>query len=448
MELCSLQPYAGKRICVAVSGGIDSVSLLHYFLANAERYRITLSAVTCEHGIRGEASLADLRFVENLCGEWNVPLRIFRADVPSMAKTAKVGLEEAGRNFRYACFDAVLHGTDGADFVATAHHRDDFIETVLFRLLRGTSSAGLNVFPEREGLVRPLVNTTRAQIEEYAEENALDYVTDASNSDETYTRNFLRHTVIPALEKAVNGAGEHLAELAERVVRDDDFLQTIARDSVEYLETGEPAVSVDLPSPIFNRACVSVLRQLGVVKDYTGANIREISALKTLQSGKRACLPCGLSAIREYGKIVFYRPHSPTQRPFPGELPFGTGMFSLNGTALIVAEETDGEAVIGRPTPDSRQVLVGTRAVLKVDLDAFPPGCVIRTRREGDTITPYGGGSKSLKKFFTDKKISARRGRIIPLVANGNEVLAVCGVEISEKVKVTALTKRIGYLSL
>lgn len=448
MELCSLQPYVGKRVCVAVSGGVDSVSLLHFFHMQAERYRITLSAVTCEHGIRGKESLEDLAFVQKLCKEWGIPLRVFRGDVPAMAKNAKIGLEEAGRNFRYACFAAMLQGADKADCVATAHHRDDLVETVLFRLLRGTSPAGLNVFPEREGIVRPLVNTTRAQIEEYAAENALDYVTDASNSDETYTRNYLRHTVIPSLEKAVNGAGEHLAEFAERVVCDDGLLQELARDSVGYSELGEPAVSADLPSPIFNRACVTVLRSLGVVKDYTVANIREIAALKTLQSGKRACLPCGLAAVREYGKIVFYRPDAPTEKPFTGEIPFGTGLFSLNGNALIVAEEIGKEAVIGRPTPDSRQVLADTKKALKVDLDAFPEGCVIRTRREGDTITPFGGGKKTLKKFFTDKKISARRGRIVPLVAYGSEILAVCGVEISDKVKITASTRRIGYLSV
>ncbi len=438
-----MQPYFGTRVCVALSGGADSVCLLHYFHSHALEYSITLSAVTCEHGIRGENSLKDLVFVEKLCKDWEIPLRIFRADVPNMAKTAKTGLEEAGRNFRYACFDAILQDADGTDFIATAHHKDDLIETVLFRLIRGTSLGGLNVFPERNGIIRPLLNVSRAQIMQYVRENSLPYVIDESNSDETFTRNYLRRTVLPALERSVNGAGEHLAEFALRASQDDALLQDMAKKSIRFV-AGEYCIPADLPQPLFTRACVEILKRRGITKDYTEANLQEIAALKSLQSGKRVSLPKGLCAVREYGDIVFYFPHSPTQTPFEGEISFKKGAFSLNGNELIVAEDLNGE--MAENFSDIPVAQNATRKTLKVDLDALPENCVIRTRREGDLFTPFGGKSKTLKKFLTEKKISARRGRLLPLIACGSEILAVCGVEIADRVKITPNTKRIGYL--
>ncbi len=419
-----MQPYSQKHICVALSGGTDSVCLLHYLHSHAAQYAIALSAVTCEHGIRGEASLRDLAFVERLCKDWDIPLHVYRENVPALAKKQKIGLEEAGRLFRYACFRAVLENSE-ADLIATAHHRDDLVETILFRLIRGTSLGGLNVFPEQNGIIRPLADISRAQIMQYVRENSLPFVTDESNSDESYTRNFLRHTVLPALEQAVNGAGAHLAAFAQRAVQDDEFLQKSAQDAVQCV-SGVYEIPVGLPLPLFTRACVYALKQQGVSKDYTEANLKEISALKTLQSGKRVCLPKGMTAIREHDNVVICRPDAQT----PFELPFKAGKYTLNGLTLVISEDAEG----------------APQNALKVDLDAFPEHCVIRTRREGDVFTPFGGNTKTLKKFLTDKKIPARRGRLLPLIASGNVILAVCGVEISDQVKIAQNTARIGYL--
>ena len=419
MELFDLQPYAGKRVCVALSGGRDSVALLHYFRQNAARFSVGLSALTCEHGLRKEASLEDLAFVECLCREWNVPLRVFRADVARLAKERKEGVEEAGRNWRYACFGQVL--SDGeADLVATAHHRDDYAETVLFRLARGTSLAGLNVFPEREGIARPLLSVTRAQIDAYIRENHIPFVEDASNADQSITRNRLRHTVLPALEGAVPGAAEHLVEFARRAAADEEYLCTLARASVTAAGK-EARVAADLPEPLFFRACLYAMKFCGLTRDYTSANFAEIAGLRKLQSGRRAMLPQGLLAVREGREIVFCR-----ERPCdPGETAFRPGTFEE--FPLIVEDRAREDA-------------------LCADLDAFPPGCVVRTRREGDVFTPFGGGKKALKKFLTDRKIAARIGKTLPLVAKGSEVFAVCGVEIADSVKVTSGTRHLIYL--
>ena len=414
----------GRRVCVALSGGRDSVCLLHVLRACAGKEGITLSALTCEHGIRGEESLADLAFTERLCRDWGVPLRVFRADVPALARVRKQGLEEAGRNFRYACFEQIL-AEGAADVVATAHHLDDAAETVLFRLARGTSLAGLNVFPARQGIARPFLGVTRAEIDRYMERFRLPFAEDKSNSDERFSRNLLRSRVMPALADIVPNAAEHIAAFAVRASEDDAYLRSLACAALTE-RGGAVCVPVGLPAPVFSRACLAALAACGVERDYTSANLAEIARLTVLQSGRKATLPEGVTAVRE-GSMIAFLPAQPQNDG--AELPFGHGTFSVGGYTVMVGETY-------------------AEGALVADMDAFPEGCVIRTRREGDVFAPFGGGTKPLKKFLTDKKIPARIGHAIPLVACGGEVFAVFGTEISEKVRLTERTVRRGYLSI
>ena len=416
-----LQQYRGMRVCVALSGGIDSVCLLHYCLRHAAEAQLSVTAVTCEHGLRGEASLRDLAFVQHLCEQRKVPLRIFRADVAAMAAQQGTGTEEAGRAWRYACFAQVLD--EGfADVVFTAHQRDDYAETVLFRLARGTAAAGLNAFPARSGLARPMLGVTRAEIASYARENGLAYVEDETNADERFARNRLRVSVLPVLEAAVPGAAEHLVQFAERISEDEAFLASLA---VAQVRTGPDGarVSLSLPEPLFSRACLFAMKAYGIARDYTAVHVAQLKALRGLQSGRRVTLPLGVEAMREYGDVVFYRPRGRCADEFP----FAVGEFAGEGFALSVTE-------------------TAREGALCADFGAFPAGCVVRTRREGDVFTPFGGRRKPLKKFFTDRKIPARLGNLLPLVAKGSEVYAVGGAEIADDVKVTRHTVRRVYL--
>ena len=416
-----------KRVCVAVSGGRDSVCLLHALLSAAEGAQIAVSALTCEHGIRGAASEEDLAFVIGLCDRWDVPLDIFRADVPALARAEKIGLEEAGRRFRYACYSRVL-AEGKADMVATAHHLGDAAETALFRLARGTSLAGMDVFPAREGIVRPLKNTPRAEIEAYVAAHALPFREDGTNADVRFSRNRIRLEVLPALEKAAHGAAEHIAAFAARAAEDDKYLQAEAAKAL-CRRAGAVCVPLSLPVPLFSRAVLAALRACGVQKDYTSADVAAAARLKTLQSGKRVTLSGGAEGVREGEYIAFYRPSAAPLSADAAAFPFGFGTFPMGEyTGMVGTEEAEGALV--------------------ADLGAFPAGCVVRTRREGDLIKPPGGGTKTLKKFLTEKKIPARIGRALPLIACGSEVLAVFSVGIAEEVRVTEKTVRRAYLTL
>ncbi len=410
MRLFDLKEYRGKRVCVALSGGADSVCLLHCFRAGAEAHGIVLSAIHVEHGIRGEESLRDMAFCETLCKKWGVPLKIVRVDVPALIEENGGGnVESVARLARLNAFRGVIDRGE-ADLVATAHHRNDVVETILFRLARGTSPAGMKAIQNFPCLVRPLLNVSRDEILEYVRENSLPYVEDSTNADEAYTRNFIRRTVLPAFEKIHGNAQEHLARFAAQCAQDDEYLTALAKKEIKYIgEHGDMLIPADLPEPLFMRACFLCM---GAKTDYTSANLEEISKLRTLQTGKKVCLPGGKTAAREYGNIVFYYENV---EPI-AERPFQEDVFVLS-----------------------------PRLGLRADLDAFPAGCVVRSRREGDFIVPCGGRKKTLKKFLTDRKISARLGRRLTLVASGQEILVVKGVEISDKVKVTEKTKRVGY---
>ncbi len=405
-----------KRVCVALSGGRDSIALLHSLLQ--EGGECVVSALTCEHGIRGESSLADLKFVQNLCAEWRVPLTVYPLDVPAYAAAHKLGLEEAGRILRYEAFER--HIQEGkADVIATAHHRDDYAETVLFRLLRGTSIAGLDAFPAREGIVRPFLTVSRAEIDEYIREQGLPYREDESNADTAYTRNFLRREIMPLLEERMNGCSENLVRFAVRAAEDDGYLNKLAREAI----TKDGGVPVNLPTPLFTRACLIVLKCMGVQKDYTSAQLKEVEKLRVLQGGRKVNLSDKIEAIREGDKVIFYRPNQEEAT----SVAFALGELSFGSFTLTIGEGCADDCLL-------------------FDLDKIPFGCEIRTRREGDVFTKFGGGTKSLKRFLTDKKISARVGKTLPILAVKEVVYAVCGVEISDRIKISENTKRIGYL--
>ena len=448
MELFSLAPYQGLSLAVAVSGGRDSVALLHYLHKNAEEAHILLSALTCSHGIRPSAE-ADVAFVEELCRAWEVPLTVFRADVPARAKQSGRNLEEEGRLFRRECYQKMLDG--GTDAVLTAHHRDDYAETVLFRLARGTSLQGLDVFPAQKGLLRPLLGVTRARIDEYIKENALPFREDETNADVAFSRNRIRHEVLPALKQAVSGAKENLVRFAERAVRDDAFLQELALREVRG--EGEKRVSVDLPEPVFFRACLAAMKALGLTRDYTESNLKELQKLASAQAGRSTRLPCGVTVYREGADLVFL----PGKKGAEGadkaqELPFFLGRKEAFGGVLEVGEGDFGEDEADRGEAGEPLFLRGEPSrtcgrVLYVDLAAVPEGAVWRTRREGDAFRSCGGHQKSLKKFLTEKKIPARVGRELPVLAEGSEVLCIAGVELSDRMKRTQETVRAGHIA-
>ena len=214
----NLSPYANKRICVAVSGGKDSMALLHYLLKCGGGFGITVCALNCDHGIRGEESERDSAFVKEYCEDNDIPLRFFKAERGSFKD------ENGARAWRLDCYKKVLE--EGfADVIATAHHLNDNAETVLFNLARGTSLAGVKGIADEPplGIIRPLISISREQIDGYIEVNNIPFVVDGSNLSDGYTRNKIRHNVLPALEEAVHGAARNIYNFSRLAAEDEEY---------------------------------------------------------------------------------------------------------------------------------------------------------------------------------------------------------------------------------
>jgi len=407
-------------VCVALSGGRDSIALAHFLIAHQKDGNYFLSAVNCEHGIRGEESLRDSAFVSDFCKKHSLPLYTFSEDCLKKAREEKISVETAARLFRYGCFEKLL-AEGAADEIATAHHADDNAETVLFNICRGTSLSGLKGIADRKGFVRPFISVTREEIDRYIKENALSYVEDSTNGEENATRNIIRRRVLPVLKENIHGAVKNISRLSSLAREDDEFLYSL---SEKYLtiKGGAAYIDISAPRPLFFRAALTAIKGFGIEKDYTSEHLLSLFNLAKNESGSMISLPAGYTAIREYDKVCIYiKGIKPTIA-----LPFAVGKTVIGGREVeITSEKKEGKG-----------------KTLRFDVSAIPEGAVFRFRRDGDIFKKFGGGTKKLKEFFCEKKIPLKERDLIPLIAKDNEVLAVCGVEISDKIKCVGTESR------
>ena len=431
-----LKKYRGNKICVAVSGGSDSVAILHYLNALKKENGYSLSAVHCEHGIRGADSLADMQFVKSLCEEWGVELYVFQEDCPARAKKKKESLETAARNFRYQSFRTLIR-EGKADFIATAHHKNDEAETVLFRLARGTSLGGMSAMKEENGyLLRPFLKWSKKDIHAYIQEHGLSFCEDKTNLETDATRNKIRLEVLPKLEEAVSGATENIARFASLAMEDDALLYELAEKLLERDEK-DYYIAFSDKKPLFTRACLMAFKALGLEKDYTSAHLDAVFALQYAERGARLDLPKKIRAEKLLHAVCIYLSKEEEYAPLGEEKPFEIGVFNGGRYEVTVSKE--------EPTPQED----GWKT-LRFDEEKLPKSAIFRFRREGDKIKAFSGDTKSLKKLFNEKKIPVRERGYIPLLAekDGETVYAVCGVEISEKIKVDENTKNVVYISI
>lgn len=434
-----LSKYCGMNICVAVSGGRDSMALLHYLLAHGKEYGISVSAVNFDHGMRGEASACDSAFVAAYCKERRVPLLFYKWEDESVQKS-----ETSARNWRRERYIEAAEYFNAV--IATAHHLNDNAETVLFNLARGSGLSGLTGIGDTDlcvrgdktvKLIRPLICCSREDIEGYIAENGIPYVDDQTNFTDNYTRNKIRHNVLPELEKAVPNAARAIYRFSRIAAEDEEYFENLIKERklVKHTSFGyEVAHCVE--KPIFKRAVLQAINDCGL-KDYTSEQLERLYDLQFCEKGKKFEF-LGLTAYSEEGKIAICIDQtldcSPNALPFYDYCSANQSTFCGQILQIVRAENFKDEPL----GPENLKRL-------KFDLDKIPQTAVIRFMREGDKFKKFGGGTKNLGDYFTDKKIPVRIRKYIPVVANGNEILIVCGVEISEKIKVDEHTKAVAF---
>ncbi len=409
--------YKNSVIAVAISGGKDSMCLLDLLLKEAKAKNITVKAVNIDHSIRGIDSEKDSEFVKNYCNLKNVELKFFKVDAVEYSKNSGITLEESARALRYRIFDELL-SESYADYIATAHHLLDNFETVLLNLFRGTGVKGLAGIPEKRGkYIRPLLNVSKTEIDEYVKLNSLPFVTDLTNDDAKYTRNYLRKEVIPKILDKFPSADRATKRLCSICKEEDEFLDGLA--SLQIIRENEKFyLPLTTPPVLLKRALIIALNELGVKKDYESAHIESVLNLLNLNNGSKITLPKGLVAVKEYDKISLYQDKA---LPLQEELKYtGKSFTYLKNEYIITSAEIEN--------------------ALCFDGDKIPKTAVIRSKQESDLFTKFGGGTKKLKDYFIDKKIPRFDRNSIPLLADGNKILLVFGVEISDEIKVTSQT--------
>lgn len=300
MERWHMLPPEGGVILCAVSGGRDSVCLLHYLTTIAPRYGFTVAAAHLNHRMRPEAQ-RDEDFVRGLCREWNVPFYTEAVPVYETAARWGLGVEETGRRLRY---DFLLRTADaiGAAYIATAHHAQDQAETVLLNLLRGTGPEGLGGIPPVRGrIIRPLLQTGRAEIEDYLQKNGLPHVEDSTNQDTHYARNRLRRELWPQLETVNPAVTRAIGRTAEIVRGENAYLDTLAAERLPAEGTAvETAALLAAPEPLRPRMVRLLLDRLPTGKKDVGA-VHMDAVLALAEGGGTLDLPGGARAVCRNG---------------------------------------------------------------------------------------------------------------------------------------------------
>ena len=414
----------GEVVGVGVSGGIDSMCLLHFLNANKQLLDIDVVAIHINHGIREESD-DEARFVVQKCREMGVRVYKFSIDAPKIAKDKRISVETAAREGRYGVFDALVK-KDIIDKVALAHHQSDQAETILMHIFRGCGANGAKgMEPIRDGIyIRPMLKVSKEEISLYASTNNIEFVEDSSNADNSYTRNFVRNVLMKDILKKWSNAVEAINNFAEAVSDDDDYIQSIIDTNALLVDekiVQMPCSYFSGSSAIYSRIVFKALALIGVTKDIERKHIEMIKDLATsMENGKKIRLPYDIVVSKEYDYLTFENNY--VEKP------------QLSKTLKCEEFEAPnyGNIVIKRVKTDK----MNEAGALYFDYRKVPKTARWRYREDGDVFEKFGGGTKKLKSFLIDKKIPVRLRDYIPVLADENEVYVIAGVEVSEKVRV------------
>ncbi len=416
----------GDVIGVGVSGGSDSMALLHYLAENQNKYDIEVVAIHVDHGIRENAYM-DADLVRAKARELGVRFYKFRIDAPKLAKEKGVSIETAARDGRYGVFAALIK-KGLVDKIALAHHMQDQAETILMHIFRGSGVAGAKgMEPIRDNIyIRPLLTTSKAEIYEYLSLNRIDYNDDYTNDDNTYNRNFVRNVLMKEIVKRWPKAVESINNFAQAVKEDDEYISTHTYADAVIVEGKVARIPTSYflyPNPVVVRMLFKTFKRIGITCDIERKHILAIKELATKgDNGKRIYLPFEAYAVKEYDYLTIANRHE--EEPTLDQ-PFKCGEFDVEGFGKVIVRRVKDFT----PRPN----------VLLLDYRKVPKDAKWRFRQEGDMFEKFGGGRKKLKSFLIDKKIPQRKRNFIPVLCDGNEVYAIAGVEISDKVKVESV---------
>lgn len=444
------QTRQSEGLICAFSGGADSTALLYLCLLLAEDLGLEITAAHLDHGLRGLEAKRDREAAEVRAGELNLPFVWEKVDCSKLAVVRGLSLEEAAREARYDFLERVRINS-GARYIATGHTADDNAETILFNMIRGTGPAGLaGIPPVREGrILRPLLIFWKKDLVRYLKARGLTWVEDSTNTDLSYSRNRIRHSLLPQMEKHFNPAVKAALNRTAEIIRDEESAWQV------YLERLKPAVSwtpgpdsVTMRISSLNVLHVAEKRRLiregfrhvkGQLRALESGHVEAILNLLTGDKGRGLDLPGRIRAWTRDDFLFIGISRKEHETSFEYSLP-------LPGSVYIEEIGSGLESEIDRDPKDINPRNVGPDMAV-LDFDRIEPPLMVRNLRPGDRFQPLGlKGTKKLHDFFIDAKVPASERREIPLVLDLKGIIWVVGLRVSERTRFSAGTKTALFL--
>ena len=419
-EFSLLGDYRGATVTVALSGGADSMALLHMLLSLKEELGIKVEAAHFNHLIRGDEAKRDEDFVKEQCQLLGVKLYCGQGDAPEYSKQNGISLETAAREMRYDYLNRI-----NKDFVATAHTASDNLETILFNLSRGASLEGLcGIPPKRDIFIRPLILCTRAQIEDYCEQNGIPFVTDSTNLSDEYTRNKIRHNIIPVLKELNPSVEKAVARTARALKRDSEYIESRVQEllKTEVGDSGELNVKSfsAIEYPIKSRAVKIYIESVTGKRNLETVHIK--SVLSVIEASGKVSLPGSFTAECVGGSLRVYKGKSESPKT-----EYDVTMTQINADFF----EKDSNV---------------NNLFLKnaIDCDKIIGKLVVRTRNTGDSIRLKNRGcTKPLTKLYNECHIPENLRSTLPVIADDKGVVWIHGIGVAHRAAVTNLSKHI-----
>lgn len=419
-------------VIVGLSGGADSVFLLLALTKLQKRWNLHLRAVHVNHGIRGEEALRDQNFAVSFAESLGVVCEVEQADIPSLSKEWQMTEEEAGRTYRYQCFEKWREKL-GYHKIAVAHHRDDQAETILFQLMRGSSLRGLGgMRPKREAVVRPLLETGRQELEACLETEQISYCMDSTNEQDIYARNLIRHHVIPYLQEKIQPSavehitqtGAHLREIMDYIDgQTAELYQKLVRRNGTRLFLKEETFK-DVSGVLQRELIFQMIQELaGQKKDITSTHIEQIQAVFAGGTGKMAVLPYQLRAEKSYDTLYLYVEEEDSETEEASYLEEEIEI--LRQYSVLLRGDTLCQVVFEKVSREKLSDYTPKNHCTKCfDYDKMVSMPRFRYPQEGDFLwLDSAGKTKKLSRLFIDEKVEKRQRERIIVLAEGHHIL-------------------------
>lgn len=424
-----------EHIIVGVSGGADSICLLHFLYSIKKDFNLKITAVHINHCMRGKESDEDNKFVVDFCKNINIPIKVFSFDIYNKSKDENISIEEAGRKYRYFAFNKVLK-EENATKIAIAHNKDDNAETMLMRFFRGTGIKGLSgISYKRDKIIRPLLDCLRKDIENYCYKNNLSYRNDSTNNMDIYTRNKIRLNLIPTIKKDFNpNIVDTLSNMSKNFYDENIFLETLASNTLKncIVEKNNDKIILDIEK-FKNIDLVLQKRMLRLClsnfnKDLYNLSFEHINMILNIlekQTGKKLNLPNNLYVYKQYNNLIISKIitslYNNISYKYKIELEKQIYIKELNKNILL-----------------SKNIInISTKAyTISLNYDKIKNSLFIRQRNAGDKIY-LNNMTKKVKNIFIDLKIPADERNLYPILLCEDNIIGILGLCLCNDYKPT-----------